>query len=141
MRIEIQPTDGRPSSSKKEALLQALIDAEIRTLRVITTHDPFILICQDEANAEALFTFETTNMLKTKGFVPLISDSKIGNIFIMKIRYLLKFQLSDHHTAAKVQEKGLCLSNRTREIHEHCVMHALLQIKKKTMFKLRVQYP
>jgi len=146
MRIKVLTTNGRPSSSRREALLQALFDAEIRTLRVITTNDQFVIICQDESNAEAVFTPETTTMLKNKGFEPQmppelkakltlvlkqldrelvkenpeeikeeiernLPEAKIGDIFIMKNRYLMKIQFSDHKTAAKVQEEGLYLFN------------------------------
>jgi len=146
MRIKIKATNGRPSPAKREALLQALFDAEIRTLRVITAHDHYIIICQDETNAEALFTPATTETLRKKGFEPqmppelkakltlvlkqldrelvketpenikeelekTMPETKIGNIYIMKNRYLIKIQFADHQTTAKIQEKGLYLFN------------------------------
>lgn len=54
---------------------------------------------------------EKPEEIKKKEIERNLPDSKSGNIFSMKNRYLMKIQFSDHKTAAKVQEKGLYLFN------------------------------
>lgn len=98
---------------------------------------------QEEANAETLFTDHPINLLKTRGFEPVmppeskaeltlflehldrelvketpdtikgeletnLHDAEIDPVFIMN-RYLMRIQLSDHQTAAKVQARRLYL--------------------------------
>lgn len=68
MSIKVRPTKERPSFSKRESLPKAFFDTEERILRVIIAHDHLIIICQDVTKAEALFSDNSTDILKNKGF-------------------------------------------------------------------------